>query len=1076
MADEDLSIKYTVPPVPKLKGRENLRTWETLLEANAVEFGFENHYKATIPEPNPIPENASTAQKEEYKKEHKRWRLCNWRAWTVIRNSIEPVLKHLEANGYNDDNRDPFILYTAVQNTIKRVNASSKQAMMDELSEIRASNYPTILDFHLRFVELRRELSALKQIYDDDWCVNRVMKAMESVNPRWVEAAKFQQMGGTFTYTLCLEHLTRLGDEETMRLQLSATANDRPKHQNSSNLQSPTNRQNQSSSHPANPNNNKKNERWFCERHRKWHSKDTQYHDKCNACHPGGDTRCFKLHPELKDQQKDQPNTRGIKQPSDGALTWNSNTLDIDKGGISQGAVNLDCFEDHSYGIIAVTNRNDNNIKRNDVLGDSAASANTFNDLKWFTSTERLEEPYSASSANGGRAMAKLKGQVQFKAQRTDGQWSTITIAAVYNPDSPVNLLSDGTLRKDGLVFDGFSDCYRIKLTKQELFKVTWKSNVRALTVEPPPDLSDDEVDINQDILLPTISYEKMHRRLLHANVEKVIKACRDAGIPINETKAREFHCKWCYLGKSTKVISRTPVHTATAPLQYVEIDTIPHKPMGRGRKYYATHIIDRYSGYHWIFFSYSKTEIFQSFQIWIEYIEGQTVLRVQIIQIDDGTEFCPKEIRAYCEKKGIAYRPIVPLSSEMNGPIEKAGRWIMDLARTTLLQRNCPQSDWPYAEAAAVHVINFIPSDRNPNGECPHTRWSKGIGLPKKFWNPPIKSLKPWGCDAYVHVTRLSDRPRSQKMSPKAVMGKLYMYEGNKIYLVKLNKSGKILRVKDVRFNDSADCETPDQDEKGPIFDAEFDDEIDENEQPLLEVTMGTKPTESSVLTPTTGTKSPDYPTGLITPSPTPSPAPISSSFSTPIEDSNNVFDPITDEEYQQMKEEDGPLPPVENNNAKKRRIPKRPYQIPDNFVARRSSRDHKVTEGQHRQIASYGIDDSARPSAKNVVIKQNQATSTTNASTLAVYQPNVSIPPYVVNIPTQPTRGVAPYLLKNNWDTIKQPDYKEQSYPVLSAQVKRLAIEDTTNETLELVKLPPTNEVALGGQWILNQRKGHG
>ena len=134
-----------------------------------------------------------------------------------------------------------------------------------------------------------------------------------------------------------------------------------------------------------------------------------------------------------------------------------------------------------------------------------------------------------------------------------------------------------------------------------------------------------------------------------------------------------------------------------------------------------ATHIIDRYSGYHWIFFSYSKTEIFQSFQIWIEYIEGQTVLQVQIIQIDDGTEFCPKEIHACCEKKGIAYRPIVPLSSEMNGPIEKAGRWIMDLARTTLLQRNCPQSDWPYAEAAAVHVINFIPSDRNPNGECPH-------------------------------------------------------------------------------------------------------------------------------------------------------------------------------------------------------------------------------------------------------------------------------------------------------------------------------------------------------------------
>jgi hypothetical protein len=134
----------------------------------------------------------------------------------------------------------------------------------------------------------------------------------------------------------------------------------------------------------------------------------------------------------------------------------------------------------------------------------------------------------------------------------------------------------------------------------------------------------------------------------------------------------------------------------------------------------------------------------------------------------------------------------------------------------------------------------------------------------------------------------------------------------------------------------------------------AEFDDEIDENEQLLLEVTMGTKSTESSVSTPTTGTKSPDYPTGLITPSPTPSPAPIFSSFNTPTEDADSAFNPITDEEYQQMEEEDGPLPSVENNNAKERKIRKRPNQVPDTFVARHS--DNKVTEGRYKEIASYG------------------------------------------------------------------------------------------------------------------------
>ena len=143
-----------------------------------LSFGFENHYKATISEPNPIPENAITAQKEEYKNLGRNMKDGIYATgWTVIRNSIKPAQPSLR----------PMVttMTTAIhtfftQNT-KRVNASSKQAMMDELSEIHASNYPTIQYFHLRFVELRRELSTLKQTYDDDWCVNRVMKAIESV-------------------------------------------------------------------------------------------------------------------------------------------------------------------------------------------------------------------------------------------------------------------------------------------------------------------------------------------------------------------------------------------------------------------------------------------------------------------------------------------------------------------------------------------------------------------------------------------------------------------------------------------------------------------------------------------------------------------------------------------------------------------------------------------------------------------------------------------------------------------------------------------------------------------------------
>jgi hypothetical protein len=83
-------------------------------------------------------------------------------------------------------------------------------------------------------------------------------------------------MGGTFTYALCLGHLTRLGDEETCDF---------------SSLRPRTIALTSKFFEPS-------------VSHQQTKPIQSQYHDKCNACHPGGDTRCFKLHPELKTNKK----------------------------------------------------------------------------------------------------------------------------------------------------------------------------------------------------------------------------------------------------------------------------------------------------------------------------------------------------------------------------------------------------------------------------------------------------------------------------------------------------------------------------------------------------------------------------------------------------------------------------------------------------------------------------------------------------------------------------------------------------------------------------------------------------
>ncbi|KAK3896795.1 hypothetical protein C8A05DRAFT_39656 [Staphylotrichum tortipilum] len=52
------------------------------------------------------------------------------------------------------------------------------------------------------------------------------------------------------------------------------------------------------------------------------------------------------------------------------------------------------------------------------------------------------------------------------------------------------------------------------------------------------------------------IDYDIVHRRLMHESHERVLKACKDAGIKIDPNTAKGYQCHWCYLGKSKQFIS----------------------------------------------------------------------------------------------------------------------------------------------------------------------------------------------------------------------------------------------------------------------------------------------------------------------------------------------------------------------------------------------------------------------------------------------------------------------------------------------------------------------------------------
>ncbi|MBE3046609.1 GAG-pre-integrase domain-containing protein, partial [Candidatus Bathyarchaeota archaeon] len=91
-----------------------------------------------------------------------------------------------------------------------------------------------------------------------------------------------------------------------------------------------------------------------------------------------------------------------------------------------------------------------------------------------------------------------------------------------------------------------------------------------------------------------------MHERLCHPGKDRLLRACREAGITLSKEEVASFHCEACFLGKSKEIVSRVRrVKHSTPDIFYADLITIT--PAANGIHKYALHIIEQTTGYHWI-------------------------------------------------------------------------------------------------------------------------------------------------------------------------------------------------------------------------------------------------------------------------------------------------------------------------------------------------------------------------------------------------------------------------------------------------------------------------------------------
>jgi IS30 family transposase len=96
------------------------------------------------------------------------------------------------------------------------------------------------------------------------------------------------------------------------------------------------------------------------------------------------------------------------------------------------------------------------------------------------------------------------------------------------------------------------------------------------------------------------------------------------------------------------------------------------------------------------------KDEVFTCFQNFCAYVKNQFDVQVQVIHIDNGTEYVNKPFASFLS---------CPDTHPQNGVAERKNRHILEVARSLMFTMNVPKFLWSEAVLTATYLINRMPS-----------------------------------------------------------------------------------------------------------------------------------------------------------------------------------------------------------------------------------------------------------------------------------------------------------------------------------------------------------------------------
>ena len=286
---------------------------------------------------------------------------------------------------------------------------------------------------------------------------------------------------------------------------------------------------------------------------------------------------------------------------------------------------------------------------------------------------------------------------------------------------------------------------------------------------------------------------ERWHAVMGHPGIEPLSHLEEHTtGAKIVESTQPSKPCEACAVSKATEIVSRRIAKTPAAdePMARVAFDLIQMKPAYNNNQW-ISHFRDYYTKMDFVYTHHTKGQATAIIENFLNLMKTQYQLIPRHFRTDGETSL-GKKFGNLMASKGILTERSAPYTPAQNGAAERSGGVIVTKARCLRNGALLPASLWPEIVRTAAYLHNRTP--RKALGwKTPYEALTKQ--------KPDLSHLHVFGCRSYPHIKNI---PRKDKLEPRAHLGYLVGYDSTNIYRIWVPSIERVLRTRDVTFDES--------------------------------------------------------------------------------------------------------------------------------------------------------------------------------------------------------------------------------------------------------------------------------